>query len=73
MFSFLAIFTASLGLFGLASFIADSKTKEIGIRKIMGASVPKIINHLNKRFVKWVLIDNLIALPLAWYVMSRWM
>jgi putative ABC transport system permease protein len=73
IFSFLAIFIACLGLFGLASFIAERKTNEIGIRKILGASAPRIVNHLNKRFVKWVLIATLIAWPAAWYVMSRWL
>ncbi len=73
IFSFLAIFIACLGLFGLASFIADRKTKEIGIRKVLGASVPGIVKILNTSFVKWVLIANLIAWPIAWYVMNRWL
>jgi putative ABC transport system permease protein len=73
IFSFLAIFIACLGLFGLASFVADRKTKEIGIRKILGASVPRIVNHLNKSFIKWVLIANLIAWPAAWYFMNKWL
>lgn len=73
VFSFLAIFIACLGLFGLASFIADRKTKEIGIRKVLGASVPGIVKILNTSFVRWVLIANLIAWPFAWYVMSRWL
>lgn len=73
IFSFLAIFIACLGLFGLAAFVADRKTKEIGIRKILGASVTKIVNNLNKSFVKWVLIANLIAWPAAWYFMNNWL
>jgi len=73
IFSFLAIFIACLGLFGLASFVADRKTKEIGIRKILGASVPRIVRNLNKSFVIWVLIANLIAWPAAWYVMNKWL
>ena len=73
IFSFLAIFIACLGLFGLSSFIADRRTKEIGIRKILGASVPKIVTILNKSFVKWVLLANLFAWPAAWYVMNRWL
>jgi len=73
VFSFLAIFIACLGLFGLASFVADRKTKEIGIRKILGASVPRIVRNLNKSFVLWVLIANLIAWPVAWYVMNKWL
>jgi putative ABC transport system permease protein len=73
IFSFLAIFIACLGLFGLASFIADRRTKEIGIRKVLGASVPRIIQILNKSFMKWVLLANLIAWPAAWFVMNRWL
>ncbi|MDH5383968.1 MAG: ABC transporter permease [Candidatus Aminicenantes bacterium] len=73
IFSFLAIFIACLGLFGLASFIADRRTKEIGIRKVLGASVPGIVQILNKHFVKWVFIANLIAWPIAWFIMNRWL
>jgi len=73
IFSFLAIFIACLGLFGLASFVADRKSKEIGIRKILGASVGRIVNNLNKNFVKWVLLANLIAWPAAWFIMKRWL
>lgn len=73
IFAFLAIFIACLGLFGLASFIADQKTKEIGIRKVLGASVIKIVRNLNKSFLKWVLMANLIAWPVAWYAMNRWL
>jgi putative ABC transport system permease protein len=73
IFSFLAIFIACLGLFGLAAFVADRKTKEIGIRKILGSSIIKIVNDLNKSFVKWVLIANVIAWPAAWYFMNNWL
>ncbi len=73
VFSFLAIFIACLGLFGLASFIADQKTKEIGIRKVLGASVVKLVKNLNKSFLKWVLIANLVAWPVAWFAMNRWL
>ena len=73
VFSFLAIFIACLGLFGLASFIADQKTKEIGIRKVLGASVARIVKNLNKSFLKWVLIANLMAWPIAWFAMNRWL
>jgi putative ABC transport system permease protein len=73
IFSFLAIFIACLGLFGLASFIADRKTKEIGIRKVFSASVTGIVFNLNKSFAKWVLLANLIAWPAAWFVMNRWL
>ena len=73
IFSFFAIFIACLGLFGLASFSADRKTKEIGIRKVLGASIPRLVNILNKNFVKWVLVANLLAWPSAWYVMNWWL
>ena len=72
-FSMLAIFIACLGLFGLASFTAERKTKEIGIRKVLGASVPGITLVLSKEFTKWVLLANLIAWPVAFYAMNRWL
>jgi putative ABC transport system permease protein len=73
VFSFLAVFIACLGLFGLASFVADRRTKEIGIRKILGASVPRIVKNLNTTFVKWVLLANIIAWPAAWFFMTNWL
>jgi len=73
IFSFLAIFIACLGLFGLASFVADQKTKEIGIRKVLGASVPGIVGLLSMIFTKWVLLANVIAWPVAWFAMDRWL
>jgi len=72
-FMFLSIFISCLGLFGLASFMADQRTKEIGIRKVLGASVPGIFLMLLKEFVKWVLIASAISWPLAYYVMDRWL
>ena len=73
IFAVLAIIIASLGLFGLAAFIAEQKTKEIGIRKVLGASVPAILYMLSKDFAKWVIIANLIAWPIAWYTMNNWL
>lgn len=73
IFSFLAIFIACLGLFGLASFVADRKTKEISIRKVLGASVPGLIGRLSYNFTKWVLISNIVAWPLGWFVMNKWL
>jgi len=73
VFSFLAIFLACLGLLGLSSFIADQKSKEIGIRKILGATVTGIAATLNKSFLKWVLIANLLAWPTAMFVMNKWL
>jgi ABC-type antimicrobial peptide transport system permease subunit len=72
-FAFLAIFISCLGLFGLASFVAEQRTREIGIRKTLGASVSHIIFLLSKDFTKAVLIANLIAWPVAWIAMNRWL
>lgn len=72
-FTFLAIFISCLGLFGLASYMAERRTKEIGIRKVLGASVSSVIFMLSKDFTRWVLIANVIAWPITWYVMSQWM
>jgi putative ABC transport system permease protein len=72
-FSFLAVFISCLGLFGLASFMAERRTKEIGIRKVLGASVSGMVVLLSKEFTKWVLVSNLIAWPVAYYAMSRWL
>lgn len=72
-FAFLAILIACLGLFGLTSFTTEQRTKEIGIRKILGEPVSNIVVKLSKEFTKWVLIANLIAWPVAWYTMTRWL
>jgi putative ABC transport system permease protein len=72
-FSILAILIACLGLLGLAAFVTEQRTKEIGIRKVLGASILEIILLLSKEFVKWVLIANIIAWPLAYYVMNNWL
>jgi putative ABC transport system permease protein len=72
-FSSLAIFLACLGLFGLVSFSAEQRTKEIGIRKVMGASIRNIVLMLVKDFVKWILIANIIAWPVAYYFMNQWL
>jgi putative ABC transport system permease protein len=73
VFTFLAIFIACLGLFGLATFSAEQRTKEIGIRKVIGASIPRIFMMLTSEILKWVFIANLIALPLAYYFMQQWL
>jgi putative ABC transport system permease protein len=72
-FSFLAIFIACLGLFGLASFTAEQKTKEIGIRKVLGASIPGIVVLLSREFIKWVAVACFIGFPLAYFTMREWM
>jgi len=71
-FTVLAIFISCLGLFGLASYTAEQRTKEIGIRKVLGAPVSKIVIMLSKEFTKWVLIANIIAWPIAYFSMSKW-
>ncbi|MFL5810243.1 MAG: ABC transporter permease [Flavisolibacter sp.] len=73
IFSILTIFIACLGLFGLATFIAEQRTKEIGIRKVLGASVSNIVTMLSKDFVKLVLIAAIIAIPIAWWGISKWL
>jgi putative ABC transport system permease protein len=72
-FAILAIFVACLGLLGLASFTVERRTKEIGIRKVHGASVAGILFLLSKEFAKWVLLANLIAWPIAWFSMNSWL
>jgi len=72
-FTFLAIFISCLGLFGLSFYLTEQRTKEIGIRKVLGASVPKIVTMLSKEFLKWVLIANIIAWPVAYYFMDKWL
>jgi ABC-type antimicrobial peptide transport system permease subunit len=70
-FTILALFIACLGLFGMASFTAEQRTKEIGIRKVLGATIPGITFSLIREFGKWVLLANLIAWPLAYFTMNR--
>ena len=72
-FSTLAIVIACLGLFGLAAYAAEQRNKEIGIRKVLGASVSTIVGMLSMDFIKLVLISILIATPLAWWAMNRWL
>lgn len=73
IFSVLAIFVACLGLFGLATFIAEQRTKEIGIRKVLGASVQGIVQMLSKDFIKLVAIAFVLSAPLAWWAMHNWL
>jgi putative ABC transport system permease protein len=73
IFSVFAVFVATLGLFGLASFTTERRTKEIGIRKVMGASVSNIVMLLTADFTKLVLLANVIAWPVAYYFMSQWL
>lgn len=73
VFSVLAIFIACLGLFGLASFMAEQRTKELGVRKVLGAGVYNLITLLSKDFIKLVIIAFAIAVPVSWYFMHRWL
>ncbi|GAB4010034.1 ABC transporter permease [Spirosoma migulaei] len=73
LFACMAIFIACLGLFGLAAFTAEQRTKEIGVRKVLGASVASIVTLLSKDFVRLVLLAIVISSPIAWYVMNQWL
>ncbi|QNF32850.1 ABC transporter permease [Adhaeribacter swui] len=73
IFAAIAIFIGCLGLYGLVSFVAMQKTKEIGIRKVLGASLPNIVSLLSRDFLKLVLLANVLAWPLAWWAMQRWL
>jgi putative ABC transport system permease protein len=73
VFSFVAIIIACLGLFGLVSFITEQRTKEIGIRKVLGASVIEIITLLSREFTQWVILANIIAWPISYVVMNNWL
>ena len=73
VFAVLAIVLACLGLFGLATYTAQQRTKEIGIRKVLGASVTGIITLLSRDFLKLVVISTIIAFPVAWWVMNKWL
>jgi putative ABC transport system permease protein len=73
IFASLAILIACLGLLGLAAFTAEKRKREIGIRKTLGATVYNVLILLTKDFTKWVLIANIIAVPIAWYAMDTWL
>ena len=73
LFTLVSLFIITLGLLGLIAFIANQKTKEIGVRKVLGASIGNILLLLSKKFIAWVLIANIIAVPAAYYFMNRWL
>ena len=73
VFAAIAIFISALGLLGLAAFAAEQKVKEIGIRKVLGASLKNIVTLLSADFVKMVVIASVIACPIAWWAMSKWL
>ena len=72
-FTGFAIFIACLGLFGLASFTAEQRTKEIGVRKVLGSSIVGVTLLLVKDFTKWVVLANIVAWPIAFYVLQKWL
>jgi putative ABC transport system permease protein len=72
-FTAIAILIASLGILGLSSFSIQRKTKEIGIRKVVGASVNHIVVLLIRNFTRWVFLSFILACPIAWYVMNQWL
>jgi putative ABC transport system permease protein len=72
-FAFLTLLISCLGLFGLISYSVENRTREIGIRKAIGASVQSIVIMLSGEFTKWVLLANIFAWPLAWYIMQKWL
>ena len=73
LFAAIAIFISCLGLFGLAAFTAEQRTKEIGVRKVLGASVASVVILLSKDLLKLVLVAIVVASPIAWYAMHRWL
>ena len=70
--SILAIIVSCLGLFGLASFTAEERTKEIGVRKVLGASMQQLVMIFGKDFGKWIVISSLISWPITYYAMEKW-
>ena len=72
-FAIFAVFISCLGLFGLACYLTEQRTKEIGIRKVLGASIPRLVLMFSKEFAKWVIVANIIAWPVAYFAMSQWL
>ena len=72
-FTIIAMIISCLGLYGLSTYMAERRFKEIGVRKVMGASVQQIVGMMSSEFVKLVLIAFVISIPLAWYAISKWL
>ncbi|MCP4725937.1 MAG: ABC transporter permease, partial [bacterium] len=72
-FTFIAVLISILGLFGLSSYIIEQRTKEVGIRKVLGSSVSGLLIHLNKDFIKWVLLANIFAWPAGYFIMEKFL
>jgi putative ABC transport system permease protein len=73
IFTCLSIIVACLGLFGLSVYTAERRTREIGIRKVLGATVQSIVSMISKEFVKLVFVAAIVAFPLAWWAMNKWL
>ncbi len=73
VFAILAIFISCMGLYGLSAFMAEQRTKEIGVRKVLGASVFNIVHLLSTGFTKLILISVVIAIPIAWFAINSWL
>jgi ABC-type antimicrobial peptide transport system permease subunit len=73
IFTILGLFISCLGIFGLASFMAEQRTKEIGIRKVLGSSVTQIFAMLSKDFAKWILLASAVAWPVAYFILQKWL
>ena len=73
VFAIITILISCLGLFGMSTFVTARRTKEIGIRKVIGASAQNIVYHLSREFIGLVLIADLIAVPLAWFAAGKWL
>jgi len=72
-FAWIAVFISCLGLFGLVMFTIEQRVKEIGIRKVLGASVSNLFSLISSDFIRLIIISNVIAVPLAWYAMNKWL
>jgi putative ABC transport system permease protein len=72
-FTAIAILISTLGLFGLVSFMLEHKSKEIGIRRVLGSSVGGIVNLFTKTFLKWVIVANVVAWPVSYWIMNQWL
>ena len=73
LFALISIFISILGLFGLSSYISELRFKEVGVRKVFGADIINVTMLMMKRFLIWIVIADIIALPLAWFVMNKWL
>jgi putative ABC transport system permease protein len=73
IFTVLGLFISCLGLYGLSSYLLEQRTKEIGIRKVLGASLPRILLMVSKEFSKWIILANIAAWPIIYFAMKKWL